>query len=199
MFETGEDGGGGAQNSSNALGQGLGAARLAFLRPACRALFGNFDPFERLSYYENNNRIQTGSTYPANGTVTPTPFGYGDGAVTSYAIPPGVLSPSPSDPNRRISTNMITINTNGFFFSGTDPNGVPVNTIPNQGFVGLNFAQMRGAVIIHELLHAIGIFPPEGNNSAQSHANSRAVQEACFPLQPASTQTIVPLNSPIIR
>ena len=76
----------------------------------------------------------------------------------------------------------ITINSGGFYFSGS-VNGTPVQDIPRAGFNGLTFGQMQAAVILHEILHAAGVFGPDsgpGTRRGASMANSRTVRSNCF-------------------
>ena len=49
-----------------------------------------------------------------------------------------------------------------------------------KAFGGMGQAQILGAAIIHELLHAVGAIPTDGNNPGKSLVNSITVKEACF-------------------
>lgn len=146
-----------------------------------------------LNTYSSNNLITSGSSYPvarSGGGTRNERFSSGDvGAATSYAAG---SYPSPTAAGVMISANPITINQNGFFFSGRDSHGVAVNTLRDRGFYGLSLGQVRGAVIIHELLHVMSRIPSDGNNPRQSQRNSELVRRFCFPNRPLST-TSTPL------
>ena len=134
--------------------------------------------------------ISSGTTYPVaqpGGGTRQQNFGSGDiGAVTSYAAG---SYPSPTSPGVRISANPITINQNGFYFSGNNSAGVAVNTLQGAGFQGLSLGQIRGAVITHELLHVVSRIPADAGNPTQSRANSELVRHFCFPNTRVSTTT----------
>lgn len=97
--------------------------------------------------------------------------------------------PHPTVPGLRVSANPITINQGGFYFSGRDIHGVDVTTIRDRGFYGLSLGQLRGAVLIHELLHAAYRIPGDWDNPTQSQANSELVRTFCFPNTLVSTTT----------
>ena len=173
-----------------AVAQGIDQARQAFQQnPMCRALFFGTNPLTLLSTYTSNGLISAGTSYrelQPGGGMRQVNFTSADvGAVTSTAAGsyPG------STPRVRISANPITINENGFYFSGNNSAGVAVNTLQRAGFRGLSLAQIRGAVIIHELLHAAGRIPSDGTNPTQSQANSELVRRFCFPNRPVTTIT----------
>jgi hypothetical protein len=169
-------------NPVSALDQGLVAARNALQNPLCRALFGDTDPVSMLGTYLSNGLIQVGTSYAVaqrGGGTTSRNFRSADvGAVTNYAT--GSYQ-SPDSPNVRISANPITINQNGFYFTGRTANGMALNTLRGRGFEGLSLTQIRGAVIIHELLHAATRIPSDDENPEQSQRNSELVRLLCFP------------------
>jgi hypothetical protein len=78
-----------------------------------------------LNTYSSNNLITSGSSYPvaqSGGGIRNERFSSAYvGAVTSYAAG---SYPSPTTAGVRISANPITINQNGFYFSGRDSRGV---------------------------------------------------------------------------
>jgi RHS repeat-associated protein len=180
------------------LDQGIGQARDALRSGLCRSLFGNNDPLQLLNNYLNNGLITVGSSFPVlrGSTIQPERFSSGNtGAATSYAA-----GSYPSTSGVRVSANPITINRNGFYFSGRTDRGVPVNTIRGGGFEGLNLAQIRGVVILHELLHVVSRIPSDLDNLARSQANSELVRLTCFsslnnPNAPISTPTTLPNTS----
>jgi hypothetical protein len=75
------------------------------------------------------------------------------------------------------------------------------------GFEGLSLAEIRAAVILHELGHVLGgAIRPDLNNPAESQRNSERVRLTCFLIPnllrgrgPLSTPTEVPGNSPLLR
>jgi len=175
----------------NPVTQGIDQARQALQQNTlCRALFGGANPLTLLNTYASNGLISSGTTYPVaqpGGGTRQQNFGSGDvGAVTSYAAG---SYPSPTAPGVRISANPITINQNGFYFSGNNSAGVAVNTLQGAGFQGLSLGQIRGAVIIHELLHVVSRIPGDSGNPTQSRANSELVRHFCFSNTPVSTTT----------
>ena len=179
-----------------AAAQGINEARQALQQNSlCRALFGGTSPITLLSTYVSNGLISSGTTYPVaqpGGGTQQQNFTSGDvGAVTSYAAG---SYPSPMSPGVRISANPITLNQNGFYFSGNNSAGVAVNTLQGAGFQGLSLGQIRGAVIIHELLHVISRIPADAGNPTQSRANSELVRRFCFSNTPVTTTTITPLT-----
>lgn len=68
----------------------------------------------------------------------------------------------------------ITINQRGTFFYGTS--GYEFI----DGLGGFTRTQIRGATIIHELLHAAGILPPDGADPQQSRTNQEEVLKNCY-------------------
>jgi len=173
------------------VSQGIDQARQALQQNTlCRALFGGTNPLTLLNTYASNGLISSGTTYPvaqSGGGIRQQNFSSGDvGAVTSYAAG---SYPSPTSPGVRISANPITINQNGFYFSGNNSAGVAVNTLQGAGFQGLSLGQIRGAVILHELLHVVSRIPADAGNPTQSRANSELVRHFCFPNTPVTTTT----------
>ena len=166
------------------LDQGLAVAREALGYPACRSLFHGYpiSPLALLNAYAVNNLIRVSSKYPLwnpqKSSVEEKRFESSNvGAVTtnvgdSYIGSGGV----------RIAASRITINRNGLYFSGRDATGASLSALRDRGFYNLSLAQIRGAVIIHELLHATGRIPSDFNNPRQSQANSELVRLMCFVL-----------------
>ena len=127
---------------------GIGALRAAFLDPAvngakrilesdpdCAGLFGPKDvissPGEALEEAYNNNQIRLlpfGSNVPS-----------GVGAQTT-----GV-------------DGVIQIASNRYFVTGILADGTPVNQATSPNFVGLSLAEVDQLIVIHELLHFMGI------------------------------------------
>src|SRR5678815_2214646 len=113
----------------NPVTQGIDQARQALQQNSlCGALFGGTNPLTLLNNYASNGLISSGTTYPvaqSGGGIGQRHFSSGDvGAVTSYAAG---SYPRPTSPGARISANPITINQNGFYFSGNNSAGVAVN------------------------------------------------------------------------
>jgi len=173
-----DPGGGG----NSVLQEGIDVARRALQNENCSKLFGDLSklgfksPTDLLDTYANNGLIRFGSK-DANGKNFESAS---VGANTTYA------TGSYSNANGiRISANVITVNKNGFFFTGLLDGGRFVNTIAGGGFEGLTMSQIRGAVIIHELLHAVNKIPtnnPKNLNDGgkQSKANAELVRRNCF-------------------
>jgi hypothetical protein len=98
------------------------------------------------------------------------------GAITSYGTLPG-----PGD--LRISAKTITVNENGFFFTGKikKPGGggfIDLSTKPE--FFGLSLTDIQAAVILHELAHVADAIPKDGNDDNTSVENSQRVYDHCF-------------------
>jgi hypothetical protein len=170
----------------DALSEGLQAARDALSNIHCRNLFkgSGQDPMKLLEKYADpsNSLIQFGTTY-SNGT----PFEGDVGAST----------------NTR--TGVITINQNGFYMSGQIPttdmiSGAvtyrPITALVSSGFYGLQRSEIRGAVIIHELLHVAKAIPSDRHSSEISQLNASLVRINCFvlPNQPVDTAPPPPIN-----
>ena len=176
-----------------AVNQGINAASQALSgNTLCRALFRGTHALNLLNTYVSNGLINSGSNYQVmrrGGRLETRGFQSGDiGAVTSYAAGSFLNSAG-----IRISASPITINNNGFFFSGRNTSGVLINSILNAGFYELSLSQLRGAVIIHELLHVAGRIPSDLNDSEQSRNNSDLVRQFCFPPEPLLSTASVPL------
>ncbi len=170
---------------STPLSLGLDAARNALQNKKCADLFGDLskygfkNPTELLNTYENNNLIRVGTSYP---TLTGSKKfrSAGTGAIASlglgsYTRANGV----------KINASLITINQNGFYFSGRIDGGIAVNSVRRAGFEGLDLMQIRGAVIIHELLHTVNGIPSDDptilkDDGRQSRANAELVRKNCF-------------------
>jgi YD repeat-containing protein len=166
-----------------AVQRGIDQARNALQQNSlCRALFFGTNPLSLLNTYASNGLITSATSYPVaqpGGGIGSARFSSADiGAATSIAA--GSLPPA-SPGGLRISANPITVNQNGFYYTGRDSGGVAVNTLIDRGFYGLSLADMRGAVILHELLHAAGRIPGDLSNPRQSQANSELVRRFCFP------------------
>jgi RHS repeat-associated protein len=172
-----------------ALADGFVTAQQLLENPACAALFGqinsdpNLTPTEYLNLYFNNNLVQVGREYIPGGGQSPVSFRPGTGAVTSAQIG---SYPRPTNPDVRISSPVIVINQNGFYFSG-QVNGTNVSNISGSGFEqATSLSQVRALVLIHELLHAAGKLPHDNSAdpnvpAGQSEANSRMIANACLP------------------
>jgi RHS repeat-associated protein len=166
-----------------AVAQGLGAAREALNSSLCRNFLRNsrgsgyryWDPRTVFEAYISQGLIGVGSQFDDFGTTRN--FRDGDvGAATTIGYTSsgrGITLGSGS-----ISASQITINLNGFFFSLRTTRGVNVTSRPE--FSGLTSAQVRGAVILHELAHAFGVIPPDGTSPTQSQANSETIKKMCF-------------------
>jgi RHS repeat-associated protein len=172
-----------------ALADGFVTAQQLLENPACAALFGqinsdpNLTPTEYLNLYFNNNLVQVGREYIPGGGQSPVSFRPGTGAVTSAQIG---SYPRPTNPDVRVSSPVIVINQNGFYFSG-QVNGTNVSNISGSGFEQTtSLSQVRALVLIHELLHAAGKLPHDNSAdpnvpAGQSEANSRMIANACLP------------------
>ncbi|MFN0110981.1 MAG: RHS repeat domain-containing protein, partial [Blastocatellia bacterium] len=164
-----------------ALAGGVQDALGALDRESCRTLFeGHLVGFssakDMLNTYMSNGLIEISDTYRQNGNQG-SRVAFNDpstGARTTYATGSFVNAAG-----TRVSANVIIVNSNGFYVSGT-VNNIPVNTMQGQGFEGMNLQQIRGAIILHELLHAAGAIPSDGTTPGQSSANSELVRENCF-------------------
>lgn len=98
--------------------------------------------------------------------------------------------PFTNDPTAGAATNpdgSVFLNTNGpFFNNSTDGNGttvfVPDPSPQISALVPTTFgssAQLGAFLLLHELGHELGIFPPDTNKSING-SNSRKVLEHCF-------------------
>jgi hypothetical protein len=155
----------------------------------CRSLFRGKNPENLLADLFINGRLRIGRDYAfptKNNPNNRRNFDEGTGAVMVYS---GVrILPS----GTRQSAPVVTINERGHFFTGR-VSGVDISTRRNSGHYGLNISQIRGSIIIHELLHIAGTIPDDdpsslNDNSRQSMANSELVRLMCFsPLNNANT------------
>ena len=166
------------------LDKGVRATEKALLKDSCADLFKDISaltyglvktPKEYLDLYLKNNLL-TVNKIQANGV----PFrDAGVGASTGAG---GSIDMGPGQSRR--TSYQTRINPDGFFFSGRNSEGKLVSTIRNSGFYGLDQNEIRAAVIIHELLHSLGLIPNDGpdlnDNGEQSRLNSEAVRKACF-------------------
>jgi hypothetical protein len=111
------------------LRQGIESARNALQNQSCADLFGDLSklgfksPLDLLNTYANNNLIRVGNSYPASSGSEK--FKSADtGANTTYATG-SYLNAN----GVKVSANVITVNRNGFYFSGRVDDGTLVNTI----------------------------------------------------------------------
>lgn len=150
-------------------------------------MFGGTNVLDLLNTYASNELITSGNTYPVfeKSRVKQENFTSGDvGAVTSFAA-----GSYPNSLGRPVSANPITINRSGFYYSGRDSTGNDITNMRDRGFYGLSLSQLRGAVILHELLHVAGRIPRDSDDPRQSHANSELVRRFCFPNTRLTTST----------
>lgn len=164
------------------LQQGIDSARKALRNKKCSALFGDMkvEGFESaidlLDIYADNNLTREGKS-----DLLGTKFeSAGVGAVTNHAA-----SSFRNSAGVMQSASVITINRNGFYFSGRLDDGSDVTLIKGGGFERLDMSKVRGAVIIHELLHAMGRIPNDvpaqlKDGGKQSMANAQLVRKNCF-------------------
>jgi hypothetical protein len=168
-------------NPVDPLTQGLVEARDALQKPLCRALFAGTNAVSMLGTYISNGLITVGTSYPVaqrGGGTRNENFESADvGAVTSLGGAGSYANAS----GGRTSANPITVNRNGFFFTGRTSDGRDLTTLQGRGFEGLSLRQLRGAVLIHELLHAAGRLPHDKDNPTRSQKNSELVRRLCFP------------------
>jgi hypothetical protein len=163
--------------------EGLGAAANALNNPNCsnflnRKQSGNKTPAETLFNLIRSGNFGSNRTFGANdqfsfsseygerspniGAVT-----RGDGRVYEY-----------TSTGSSIVAYAITINPAGFYYTLRNSNNVRVNTLAE--FSGLSNAEIRGAVILHELAHVLGAILDDGEDSALSRANSMLIKIFCF-------------------
>ena len=69
--------------------------------------------------------------------------------------------------------------------TGAVDDGTYIDQVKGGGFEGLDRSQVRAAVILHELLHALSKIPDDDpavlrDNGAQSKANAELVRKSCF-------------------
>jgi len=165
------------------LDQGIAAAiEMIQQNPdEARELFGALDVVGFINNYNANGLITIGDSYTStenNKRETKAFRDGGVGAVTNYAAG---SYPSPNGAVR-ISANPITVNAHGFFVSGQDPSGTRVQNLKGAGFEGVkDIKTIRGLVIIHEIAHATGVIPLDGDNPAASRANSERVRKLFAP------------------
>jgi RHS repeat-associated protein len=162
------------------LAQGIAAARSALENPTCRALFlaKKIDPIKMLERYADpkNKLLSVGPLTPGG-----KPFEEGVVAMTG-------------------ARGIIVINQDspfvlGYFLDFEDKQRPFMNL---NGFRGLTLAEARGAVVIHELMHAAKAIPSEHGDQKKSELNSVMVQILCFtiPSRPL-TSSDEPLNGSI--
>ena len=167
---------------SSVIQKGIDSARKALQNEKCAALFGDLsiegfeNPFELLDIYQNNDLTREGLSDPRGVKFESA----GMGAMTTLAAGSFVNRVGATQ-----SASVITINPKGFFYSGRLNDGRPVTTVRGSGFEGLNMDSIRGAVIIHELLHVTGRIPSDlpselHDSGRQSMANAELVRKTCF-------------------
>jgi hypothetical protein len=128
--------------------------------------------------------------YWANGLITDNVETPGSPPANSDPFPgPGVAAATTAGGSLiiggiRTAVPEITINAGGFFFNGGTLNGKPVWQISGSGFKGVSsVSQMQDVVIIHELLHAAGVFGADagpGVAAGASAANTATVVKNCI-------------------
>ena len=145
--------------------------------------FGDRDPRDILRAYISQKLIGASETYDT-ATGARRFANAGPGAITTrrFNTRGGITLPSSTSGSGTITLNasQITINSNGFFFSLKDAGGRAVNTIPGAGFEQLHATQIRGAIVLHELAHAIGSIATDGKSKILSRINSFLVKRICF-------------------
>ncbi|HBB97553.1 MAG TPA: hypothetical protein DC054_19400, partial [Blastocatellia bacterium] len=194
------------------LEAGLSVARNALQYASCRSLFGNTNPLATLNSMAAAGTLSIMSQYPVPNKKTIVEmkdFNPGEGAVTVYGMAPGRLFILGNTLRSQAAGPTIVINEHGFYMNGRTGSGIDVTTVRDGGFFGMTLAETRGAVILHELGHALSNrFLPDGNDPNKSKQNSRMVQLFCFdipkmmrrdapiPLSPLNIITTLPGNNP---
>jgi RHS repeat-associated protein len=174
------------QRSAEAALQDSQCASLFAPGAAMMSALGVATPSQLLALYVSQGFLTYGTTYIPNGGGDPVAFSSrGEdaatnlGGVTSYASARYFNSST----NVYVSVNTIALNTDSFVFTGnimTNGAPMPVAQASEIGFGGFGQAQIMGSAIIHELLHAVGAIPSDGENPAQSEANSGTVRRNCY-------------------
>jgi RHS repeat-associated protein len=164
--------------SDLSLSIGINVARNKLTNMACKTLFLPFgDPVALLDEMVANNFITASLSYDdsiGGGVSVLRLFPSANtGAVT---IGRGTVSVTVG--GTRLSAARIIVNLRGFFFTGVDAKGQNITMYSE--FSNLSLEQVKGAVIIHELLHAFGRIPSDAGNPTQSQQNSQTVRNACF-------------------
>lgn len=171
----------GTGSQRDALEEGLEeAGRVLRKRATCRALFGATDPFWFIQAHLDAGLIQIAHDYESreSGALQRKEFrNAGVGAVTAFSM--GSL-PCRTRPGERIAAARITLNARGFYFTLRDTRGNPIEREERGGMYRLSRSGVRGAVILHEMLHAANRIPSDGGNPEQSQANSETVRKSCF-------------------
>jgi RHS repeat-associated protein len=171
----GHGGGGGGKSTA----PGIDEARKRLLNKLCKDLFKNsgVDPSTLLDNLDNNGLIQISDSYPKPGNPAKRDH-FETGNIGAETTQGAASYPLPTDHSIRVSAPIITINQNGFYFSGRMTNLTPVNDLGE--FSGLDIGEVQAAVIIHELLHAAGAVKPDGDDPAASQQISQDVYNNCF-------------------
>ena len=167
----------GLDGLTGALAGGIAQAKVVLANPDCITnLFGGQDAAAFLDKLNAGSLVRIGSKYPSNGN--PKKMNYfpspNTGAITSRAAGtfPG-----------NISAPVITVNSNSFYVTGKLADRSDASKLPY--FRGLSQTDIRAAVIIHELAHAMNVIPSDGQlqggePNPQSAANQQKVYDDCF-------------------
>jgi hypothetical protein len=165
----------------DALEEGLReAARVLAQSERCRALFGKPDVFAYIQSFLDEGLIEVSSDYEArvDGYWRRVPFSSrGIGATTVFAH---AHVRSLTQPGMMVSASRVTINAKGFYFTFQNENGDSVEKLRTAGLFLLTPRMIRGAVILHEMLHTAQVIPADGGDLRLSQANSEIVRRYCF-------------------
>jgi RHS repeat-associated protein len=135
-----------------------------------------------LQAYQQNGLIVPGMIYATS--VAQVPYNDTFGAFSSpntgaVTVPVSSLPLPGGSPGQMVNASIITINEFGFFFTGLNATGGPINTAAN-GMAGLDLQQIQELVILHELAHAAGLIPEDSGGTGASEANSQTIYNECF-------------------
>lgn len=173
---------------------GINEARARLQKPLCRNLFGNTNPIALLNRLLKDGNIRYNSLKPTN--IEVHTLGKKVTKVSISATAPigdeyAVTTPFSGKLKNGLfySITYITVNSSSSYATGVTLDGIDITTVGFQD--GLTLLQLRGLVIIHELLHVAKAIPSDNNNASQSHRNSVLVKWFCFP------ETIGKSNGPI--
>jgi RHS repeat-associated protein len=167
--------------------QGIGAAQDALMNtPSCRNFFNRRSGkgIDYLTSYVSQQKMTYGTRYDytvVSGKKTKNKtfrFKSGNTGGVTLGVTTTTLDFYEGGNKRTISAFPILINENGFFFSLEDKDGNDIDTYSE--FSGLSDAEIRGAVILHELAHGMGIIPSDGKSNEQSKKNSELIKFMCF-------------------
>jgi hypothetical protein len=156
------------------LQEGISVAREALKHLSCRRLFGATDPERLLDEMLRKGRIQVGDSYPVSiiketGQVARRQKF--DSASVAAMTSRFLISKSSQ-------IAWITLNREGFYFSGRVAGGAEINTV--WPYNGLSMREIRGIVLIHELLHVAGAIGSDQGGVVGSLAHSFLVRLFCF-------------------